>query len=97
MSNPKPAAKIRCECGRNLAYVYRAAHDRHHDTDQVDRIEPRPGVEWAQKPSWAYRPGGLPSAGWEATCPACGADVEVSARAVADVVGGVVVAKVNNR
>lgn len=77
MSN-KPTTKVRCGCGRNLAYVYRAAHDRHHDVPQVGRVEARPGVEWSET-------AGLPP-GWAAVCPKCGARLEVSARAVGQAV-----------
>lgn len=70
----KPMTKIRCECGRNLAWVYRAEHDRHHDVPQVGRVESRPGVEWSET-------AGL-SRGWAAVCPKCQTHLEVSARAV---------------
>lgn len=78
----KPTMKVRCECGRNLAYIYRAEHDRDHDGPQVGRVEARPGVEWSEIPGPFTRPGGLPGAGWAAVCPKCGARLEISAGAV---------------
>lgn len=73
----KPMVKIRCECGRNLAWVYRAEHDRHHEVPQVGRVEARPGVEWT---------GDRLGTGWLAVCPKCGARLEVSARVVGQAV-----------
>lgn len=78
----KPVAKIRCECGRNLAFAYRPEHDRHGDGPQVGQVVPRPGVAWSKILGPFVRPGGLEVDSWVATCPACGSTGSVSAGAV---------------
>ena len=66
---PKPALKIRCSCGRNLAWAYRPAGDLGRGLTGV--VQTRPGVTWTEVPAEFTRPGGLAAAGWIFVCPAC--------------------------